>query len=104
VPNGAGGITLSDASSNTIGQSTVWSNPVSLHMTRADSNIVYVNGLFGDAGHAAVLDDSHGNSFYWNTLICRNGSAVILRNSDDNSAIGNVIHCPVRRDEAMALR
>jgi hypothetical protein len=104
VLNGASGIMLSDASSNTIGQSDVWSNPVSLHMTRADRNIIYVNGLFGDAGHAAILDDSHGNRFYWNTLICRNGNAIILSNSDDNSAIGNVIDCPVRRDEAMAHR
>jgi hypothetical protein len=104
VLNGASGIMLSDASRNTIGQSDVWSNPVSLHMTRADRNILYVNGLFGDAGHAAVLDDSHGNSFYWNTLICRNGSAIILHNSDDNSAIGNVIDCPVHRDEAVASR
>jgi hypothetical protein len=73
-------------------------------MVRADQNTIWLNGWYGDRGHAAVLDESHGNSFYWNDVVCWGGGAVILHNSLDNIAHENNVRCPVFTDQAVASR
>jgi hypothetical protein len=102
--NGASGMTLEDVSENILAYNMAWSNPISLHMVRADQNTVWFNGWYGDRGHAVVLDESHGNSFYRNDVVCSGGGAVILHNSLDNTAHENTVQCPVSTDQAMATR
>jgi Periplasmic copper-binding protein (NosD) len=96
------GITLEQTQGNTIAYSTAWSNPVSLHLRRADRNLVWASNFYGDQGHAASIQDSHGNSFYLNTFVCGGSGAILLQDSDDNTAEQNVIQCPVRSGQAVA--
>jgi hypothetical protein len=102
--NGASGMRLEDVSENILAYNIAWSNPISLHMIRADQNTVWFNGWYGDRGHAVVLDESHGNSFYRNDIVCSGGGAVILHQSFDNTAHENTVQCPVFTDQAMATR
>jgi hypothetical protein len=93
------GIHLADVSGNILGYNVAWSNPISLRTDRARGNTIWVNGLFGDAGHAMTMTDSHGHALVWNYFA---GGDIVLRDSEDNWWHGNTVECPVIREQAVA--
>ena len=100
--NGEYGVVLTLAERNTVAYVTAWSNGTSLALHATDRNTFWTNTWYGDRGDAALVTDSHGNVFYFDTFACAPGYAIVLRDSEDTDVHQVRIGCPVRREPAVA--